>query len=136
VRGRLAQRQVGLVAVALLAIAFSLALTARHGRKAAASLPPPQGSYSALVAASGAGAVGTRTVCGIVIAGRTTGIASPVLPCGVRVYLTYGSRHVLAPVIGRGPDRSGAEFAVTPALAGRLGLRGVKRVRWSYAGAG
>ena len=72
----------------MLAIAISLAITARHGRSAAASLPPPQGDYTALVGASGAGAVGTRTACGVVIAAHTAGIASPVLPCGVRLYLT------------------------------------------------
>ena len=133
-RGRLAQRQVALVAVALLATAVSLALGGRHARRAA-SLPPPQGAYTALVASRGAGTVGTRTSCGVVVGAGTAGIASPVLPCGVRLYFSYGGRHVLAPVIGRGPARPGAEFAVTPALARRLGLSGTARVSWSYAGA-
>ena len=90
-RGRLAERQVALVAVALLAIAISLAITAKRGRSAAASLPPPQGAYTALVAGSGAGAVGTRTACGVVLGPRTAGIASPVLPCGVLLYLATGA---------------------------------------------
>ena len=134
-RGRLAQRQVALVAVTVLAIAVSLALRERHERHAAASLPPPQGAYSALVATRGAGTPGSTTACGVVIGAATAGIASPVLPCGVRLYFSYGGRHVLAPVIGRGPARPGAEFAVTPALARRLGLSGTARVSWSYAGA-
>jgi hypothetical protein len=133
-RGRLAQREVGLLCVAVLAVAVSFAVTTRHKHNAAAaSLPPPVGSYTALVAASGARVVGTRTHCGVVIASRTMGISSPVLACGVRLYLTYGGHHVLAPVIGRGPRAPGAEFAVTPALARKLGMTGVKRVRWSYA---
>jgi hypothetical protein len=74
------------------------------------------GSYSALVAASGPRAIGKKTACGIVIAPRTLGISSPVLPCGTRLYLNYGTRHVLAPVVSRGPEATGAEFAVTPAL--------------------
>jgi hypothetical protein len=134
-RGRLAQREVGLLAVALLAVAVSIAITMRERHKAAASvLPPEEGAYTALVAASGPRAVGSRTGCGVVIGTRTFGISSPVLPCGVRLYLTYRSRHVLASVIGRGPEAPGAEFALTPALAHRLGVTGVKRLRWSYAG--
>jgi hypothetical protein len=125
-----------LAAVAILAVAVSFAVTARHERKAAAALPAPHGSYTALVAASGSRVVGKTTACGIEIGRRTMGISSPVLPCGVRLYLTYRSRHVLASVIGRGPQSGGAEFAVTPALARRLGVTGVRRLRWSYAGGG
>jgi hypothetical protein len=135
VRGRLAQRQVALAGVTVLAIAVSLALHERHQRHVSASLPPPQGAYSALVATGGAGAPGTTTACGVVIGAGTAGIASPVLPCGVRLYFSFGGRHALAPVIGRGPARPGAQFAVTPALARRLGLSGTARVSWSYAGA-
>ncbi len=129
----LAQRQVVLAAVAILAVAVSFAVTTRRDRKAAAALPAAVGSYTALVAASGPKVVGKHTLCGVQIAPRTMGISSPVLPCGVRLYLTYRGRHVLAAVIGRGPDTPGAELAVTPALARRLGITGVKRVRWSYA---
>jgi hypothetical protein len=136
VRRALAQRQVVLGAVTLLAITVSFAVTAQHDRKAAAALPRPVGSYSALVAASGPRAIGKKTACGIVVAPRTLGISSPVLPCGTRLYLNYGTRHVLAPVVSRGPEATGAEFAVTPALARRLRLTGVKRVRWSYSAEG
>jgi len=133
-RGRLAQREVGLLCVAVLAAAVSSAITNRQKHQAAAaSLPSPVGAYTALVAASGPRVVGTKTRCGVVIATRTMGITSPVLACGVRLYLTYRGRHVLAPVIGRGPNAPIAEFAVTPALAHRLGMSGVKRLAWSYA---
>jgi rare lipoprotein A (peptidoglycan hydrolase) len=125
-----------LAAVALLAVAISLAVTERHqARVRAALLPPSQGSYTALVGSSGAREVGQTTACGVVVGSRTMGIASPVLPCGVRLYLTFRGRHVLAPVIGRGPSGPGREFELTQALAQQLGIAGVRRVRWSYAGA-
>jgi hypothetical protein len=136
VRRLLAERQLLLGAVALLAVAVSLAVTERHqARVRAASLPPSQGSYTALVGSSGARAVGQTTTCGFVVGSRTMGIASPVLPCGVRLYLTFRGRHVLAPVIGRWPAAPGLQFDLTRALARRLGVSGVRRIRWSYAGA-
>ena len=58
-----------------------------------------------------------------------------MLPCGVKLYLTYEGRHVLTQVIDRGPFVPGRQFDVTEALARRLGLVGVQRVTWSYAGA-
>jgi len=48
-------------------------------------------------------AYGKRTACGQVIEPRTEGVAHPVLPCGVKLYLTYEGRHVLTQVIDRGP---------------------------------
>jgi hypothetical protein len=132
-----AQRQLLLAAVALLAVAVSLAVTEwRQAGVHAAALPPSQGSYSALVGSSSARELGRTTACGVVIGSRTMGIASPVLPCGIRLYLTFGDRHALAAVIGRGPAGPGREFDLTEPLARRLGLTGVRRVRWSYAGAG
>jgi rare lipoprotein A len=80
-------------------------------------------------------AYGKHTACGQVIGARTEGVAHPVLPCGVKLYLTYEGRHVLTQVIDRGPYVPGRQFDVTEALARRLGLVGVQRVTWSYAGA-
>jgi len=79
-------------------------------------------------------AFGKRTACGQVIGPRTEGVANPVLPCGVRLYLTYQGRHVLTQVIDRGPSVPGREFDLTDALAHRIGLVGVQRIAWSYAG--
>jgi hypothetical protein len=131
----LVQRQLALGALALLAAVVSLAVTDRHqAHVRKASLPPPQGSYTALVGSSGAESLGGATACGVAIGARTLGIASPVLPCGTRLYLTFRGRHVLAPVIARGAG-PGREFDLTLPLARRLGIRGVRRVHWSYAGA-
>jgi hypothetical protein len=133
VRRALAERQVMLAGVAVLGIAVSLAFTTRQDHeKAVAALPVAVGSYSALAAAT-APVSATDPACGVEITPTVVGIFSPVLPCGVRLYMTRGSRHVLAPVVGRSPIAQGAEFGLTAALAHRLGINGVKRIRWSYA---
>lgn len=130
----LAQRQAALAGVALLAGAIALAVTSgRH--TAARTLPPPVGAYTALAGSSGVTAYGRRTACGQIIGPRTEGVAHPVLPCGVKIYITYDGRHVLTQVIDRGPTTPGREFDLTEALANRLGLVGVQPVTWSYAGA-
>jgi hypothetical protein len=36
-------------------------------------------------------------------------------------------------VVDRGPLAPGYEFELTPALAERLGLTGVQKIRWSFA---
>jgi hypothetical protein len=136
VRRALAQRQVLLGAVTILAVAVSLAFTTRnddHHRRVT-RLPAPHGNYTALAAATAPSALGHRTSCGVLVGDATVGIGSPVLPCGTRLYLTYRHRHVLASVIERA-DAPGASFVLTHALAGRLGISGVRRIRWAYAGA-
>jgi len=123
-----------LAGVALLGIAISLAITTRQDHaRTLASLPPAVGSYSALAAAT-APRTGTDPACHVAITPRVVGILSPVLPCGVRLYVARGSHHVLAHVVGRGPTAQGAELALTAALAKRLGVSGVRRIHWSYAG--
>jgi hypothetical protein len=52
----------------------------------------------------------------------------------MRLYLSLRGTTVLASVIGHGPVPTGREFALTAALARSLGLSGVRRVGWSYAG--
>ena len=128
----LVQRQAALAGIALLAAVVSLALTS--GRRHESTLPPAIGSYTALAGSSGAGSFGHRTKCGQIIGPKTEGVANPVLPCGVKLYISYQGTHVLTQVIDRGPYVSGREFEITDALARRLGLTGVQRIRWSYAG--
>jgi hypothetical protein len=134
VRRQLAQRQVVLAAVTTLAVAVSLAFTTHHAHHRTVShLPPPHGSYTALAAASAESVLGHRTSCGVLVGDNTMGIGSPVLPCGARLYLTYRNRHVLASVIDQA-NAPGASLVLTHALARKLGVSGVRRVRWSYAG--
>jgi rare lipoprotein A len=132
VRPKLAQREIALAAVALLAAVISLAIT-NNTRDHDNGLPQPEGSYTALAGSSGAAAIGRKTACGEVIHPDTEGVAHPVLPCGARIYVSYGGKHVLTQVIDRGPYVPGRQFDLTQALARRLGLHGVQQIHWSYA---
>ena len=131
-RAGFAKREAQLALVALLAAAVALAATAvlnRHSSNA----PKPVGSYTALAGSSGTQLYGRHTACGEVIGPTTIGVAHPVLPCGVRIYISYGGKHILTQVIDHGPYVPGREFDVTEALAKELGLIGVQRIGWSYA---
>ena len=130
----MAQRQAALAGLALLAAVISLAVSS-SGSHTSSKLPPSVGSYTALAGSIGVVAYGKRTACGEIVGPATEGIAHPVLPCGVKLYISYRGRTVLAEVIDRGPYVPGREFDLTQALAHRLGLSGVQRVHWSYAGA-
>jgi hypothetical protein len=129
------QRLVALAAVALLAGALALALAG--GREADGGELEPVGDwYEARVAPYGAGLYGRPTACGPKLTRTTRGIAHPVLPCGAKLFLSYGDREVAAEVVDRGPHAGGREFEVTEALADELGLTGVQALRWRFAGEG
>jgi rare lipoprotein A len=129
---RLAQREVALAGLALLAVAVSHAVTAQT-RTSSSNLPQPEGSYLALAGSSGPAAFGRRTACGGVIHPETIGVSHPTLPCGARVFITYKGQTVLTQVVDRGPYVPGRQFDLTDALARRLGLRGVQEIHWAYA---
>jgi rare lipoprotein A len=128
----LVQRMIALAAVALLAGVVALAATSA-ARDDDSDLPGRSGDYSARAGSSGPVALGKRTACGGVVRADTEGVAHPVLPCGARIYITFGGETVLTQVIDRGPYVPGREFDLTDALARRLGLRGVQDIHWSYA---
>lgn len=134
-KGRLAQREIALAGIALLAALVSLALV--DGRsKGGASLPKPAGSwYQAVAGVRPVGDFGRKTACGEVLRPTTLGVSHPVLPCGAKIYVSFDGRYVLAQVIDRGPFVPGRELDLTAPLAERLGLDGVQRVRWAYASA-
>lgn len=129
------QREAALALVALLAGVVALTVTIST-RSAAKSLPLPVGSYDALAGSSGTGAFARRTTCGAIVNSETEGVAHPVLPCGIRVYITYRGKTALTEVIAHAPTVPGAQFDVTAPLAKRLGLTGVQPIHWSYADAG
>ncbi|MFL5954953.1 MAG: septal ring lytic transglycosylase RlpA family protein [Gaiellaceae bacterium] len=134
-RPRLAQREVALAGLALLAIAVSLAVNAQT-RQTTPTTPQPEGSYAARAGSSGPAAFGRRTACGGVIRPDTVGVSHPTLPCGARVFITYRGQTVLTQVVDRGPYVPGRQFDLTDALARRLGLRNVQEIHWSYARSG
>ncbi|MDX6475580.1 MAG: rare lipoprotein [Gaiellaceae bacterium] len=129
---QLAQREVALAGLALLAAAVSLAVTAQT-RDSSSKVPQPEGSYTVLAGSSGPAAFGRRTACGGVIHPDTVGVSHPTLPCGARVFITYRGATVLTQVVDRGPFVPGRQFDLTDALARRLGLRGVQKIHWAFA---
>jgi hypothetical protein len=135
-RRPLVQRQLALAGVAILGVAGSLAVAKGDRASPGTTLPLADGSYTALAGSSGAKAFGTRTSCGVELGPTTEGVASPVLPCGMRIYVGYGGETALVSVLDNGSVPAGRQFQLTDALARRLGLVGVHRIRWSYAGTG
>jgi hypothetical protein len=133
------QRAVALAAVALLAAVAALALS----REASDDEAPPgeprpvsvaeTGWYSALAGSRGAPRDAERTTCQRILTTRSLGVTHPVLPCGAKVYLSYGGTEVLTEVIDNTMKRQGRQFELTEALAQRLGIDGTQQIRWRFA---
>jgi hypothetical protein len=134
----LAQREVALAGVALLAAIVSLALTSHGDHKKTTGLIQPMtlnGSWRQSLAGAEPVQYGRRTNCSIVLRPNTVGVTDSVLPCGVKLYLQYGnSPEILTQVIARRPVPPGRKFELTPKLAEKLGIDGVQRIRWVFAG--
>ncbi len=136
----LAQREAAIAAIALLAIVLGLALGSQRGDSSSGPrlpepVPAPGGGwYHASAAATGRDLTpGGTTACGQRVMGSTIGIANPVLPCGVKLYVGHDDTEVLTQVIGRGPEAPNVQFGLTDALARALGVDGRQTVRWRYA---
>jgi hypothetical protein len=135
----LAQREIALAAIALLAAIGSLALTSHGSSAKTRGLIQPitlqGGQWRTSLAGASPARYGRRTNCGIVIEPGTIGVGSSVLPCGVKLYFDYGnSPQVLTQVIEHRPVPPGRTFELTPRLAEKLGIDGVQKVRWVFAG--
>jgi hypothetical protein len=138
VRAALAQRQVALACVALLAAIVALALTSHGNSQSDKRLPQPVpasgGAWYTALAGAGQPRYGKRTRCGYVLRPGTVGVTDSVLPCGVLVYVAYqDSPRILTRVIDRRPVTAGRKFDLTPRLAEELGVDGVQRIRWVFA---
>jgi rare lipoprotein A (peptidoglycan hydrolase) len=126
-------RAAALAGVALLGIAIALAVSHRSHDNAD-TLPAPAGQwYSALAAPYTSSTKVKKSACGVTIDARTRGVAHPVLPCGVKIYIDFDGRQVLTQVIDRGHTAPGRVFDVTPALAKLLRLQGTQTIRWRFA---
>jgi len=119
-------------AVVLLAAGGSVVWRHREHHAVSSELPTPSGPVFA-------GRVGILQPsggvdpCGIRIGPRTAGVRHAQLPCGVRVYLTYGGTTVLTDVVDQGPTGRD-EFELTPALADLLGrISTGATVHWRFA---
>ena len=123
---RLAERQVALAAVAILAARLRRRRLGRGALRGDRRHRIREGSFTALAGSAGPAVFGRHTACGTVLAADTEGIAHPTLPCGARIFVTYDGKTVLTQVVDRGPYSPGRQFDLTDALARRLGLQGVQ----------
>jgi hypothetical protein len=123
------QRQAALAGAALLAMLLVVVLDSPGGESAVAT-PPPSVSQaeweSATVWVTDAENCGTVT--------GSTGVVHPVLPCGVKLIVSANGEEIRTEVVGTGPVPTGRTFALTPSLAGRLGVTDGDRIRWRFAG--
>jgi rare lipoprotein A len=135
----LVQRAVWLAGITFVAAIAALALTRRdtgsgENLPGAVAVPGTEnGYYTARAAPYGPTAARQRTACGRPFLKTTEGVAHPVLPCGVRVYVRFHGREVLTQVVDRGPNVPGREFDITKALANRLDLHGTQTIQWRFA---
>jgi hypothetical protein len=130
----LVQRGLALAAVVLLIVLAGLAIASSRDDSHEAKLPERVGDwYDARAAPMSSDLEGTTTACGVRLTANTMGIADPVLPCGAKLYLSFGGEDVLTQVIATGPSPRGVRFALSPALADSFGIENPVGIRWSYA---
>jgi len=130
----LAQREIALAGVALLAVLICLAVGAPGSGSKHSTVPRPvSGTWYQALAAPGSGPYGRRSACGVVVRRGTLGVAHPVLPCGAKIFISFDGREVLTQIIDHAPHTPGIEFEITTALAQKLGLHGVQPIRWTFA---
>jgi hypothetical protein len=143
VSAALAQRQLAVLAAAVLAAVVGLAVASRDDGVSPVRtlLPRPavssvSGWYPALAGVRSRSLAGRVSGCGTLLTPKTLGVDHPVLPCGAKIFVAFGEKTVLTTVVDRGPFTPRPDFEVTPALADVLGLTGVQAIRWSFARAG
>lgn len=132
-------REVVLAGVALLAAVMAVALASPRGPNGESSaqvqpvMVPGGGWYTALAGAR-LMQYGTRTNCGVLLRPQTRGLVDSVLPCNVKLFVSFGSgQRILTQVIARRPVVPGRRFDLTPALAQDLGIHGIEAINWVYA---
>ncbi len=134
----LVQRVLALAAAALLTGAFGVALSQAGRDSSSSALPEPAvgpwGGWTTVLAgvAPQAPRAGRKSGCDWVVVPRTQGVLHPTLPCGSSLYVEYGDRRALTRVVAKLPVGQGRQLDLTPRLARRLGLEGVREVRWAF----
>ena len=133
----LGQRLALLAAVALLATVAAAAIVeqqaASEGSVSLTSAPAPAGWNIAFAGSRGPAGDAQRTTCGQVLAPKSLGVTHPVLPCGAKVILRYGSSQVLTEVIDNALAEPGRQLEVTDELAQTMGIDGTVELEWRFA---
>lgn len=124
-------RAVVLAGIAVLGVAIALAVSHRSRRPAPAV--SPAGRWFTAMAGPYAGTKPKKGACGVVVGPKTPGVAHPVLPCGVKIYLEYRGREVLTQVVDHDHGAPARTFDVTLPVARLLGLEGTQTLRWRFA---
>jgi hypothetical protein len=134
-----AQRLLGLAAVALLGGVIALAVIEQRADNASAT-PTATGAvaagggwYSALAASRGQAGDAERTSCGLILTGSSYGVSHPVLPCGAKLLIRFGGETVFTEVIDNKLKSAGRQFEFTERLARELGLDGTQEIDWRFA---
>ena len=136
---QLVQRALWLAGITLIAAIAALAIREREAGSnrnlpGAVAVPGTKnGYYTAKAAPYGPTAAHRRKACGKPFLKTTEGVAHPVLPCGVRLYIRFHGKEVLTQVVDRGPNVPGRDLDVTKALANRLDLHGTQTIQWRFA---
>jgi rare lipoprotein A (peptidoglycan hydrolase) len=134
-------QRIGVLAgVALVALLIAVALVHEHNSgsstttRTVKAVPAPGASWNEVRAGIlSLTDPGKKTACGVMIGVTTFGVAHPSLPCGTRIFVSYGHTQVLTQVIARGPYVPGRGIDLTPALAVKLKIRSAADVRWRFA---
>jgi hypothetical protein len=126
------QRQAALVGAALLASLLVVALD-RQADEVVVPVPPPVSQVRWDSAVVGVAQTTTATACTTATAGEA-GVIHPVLPCRAKLVVSANGTELRTEVVGQGEIPAGKAFALTPALAAQLGVRGGDRIRWRFAG--
>jgi hypothetical protein len=133
----LLQRVAALAGVALLAAVVALVVSNADSSGRASTGPrpvlAPDGGWYHAMAAVHRFPLGRRTSCGLRSTTTLRGFGDPVLPCGAKIFIGFGSNQLVVPVVDRGSAAPGHRFDLTPATADALGVRGVQPVRWAFA---
>jgi hypothetical protein len=137
---RVAKRLLTLGCVALLAAVTAIAVLHRLDLRnepptgqAGAVAPGAAGWFSALAASRGLPGDAERTTCDLVLTARSLGVTHPVLPCGAKVLIQYGSRTVFTEVIDNRLKGQGRQFELTDRLARTLAIDGTQAIQWRFA---
>ncbi len=97
------------------------------------AVAPGGGWYVALAAPRPPAGDAERTDCGLILTERSLGVTHPVLPCGAKLLIRFGSTTVLTEVIDNTLTSAGRQFELTAELARQIGLDGTQEIEWRYA---